>query len=180
MYTETLGEPGPGDPDVRVAEVVDIAVVAPAGVRLHTRSLTGLLVHAPALADQNAELPFTCTVHARLACTLSVTGVNDARPLDEFMSVVAAVYVEVVGDTVICNSAGFTIVAGKSSVTVGEHLPELPLTLQTSTVCAAAVDVANKPSIAIMRTAIDRSGVVTAFRPITAHLGRAFRSAACS
>ena len=52
-------EPEPGEPLVIVVGVVDVAVVAPPGVRLQIKSLTGLLVHAPALAVQKAELPLT-------------------------------------------------------------------------------------------------------------------------
>jgi hypothetical protein len=68
-------------------------------------------------------------------------GVYVARPAAEFMSVAVAVYVDAVGDTVSFKSAGFTIVAGWSSVTVGEHLPEAPATLHVSTVCAATAGV---------------------------------------
>jgi hypothetical protein len=81
-------------------------------------------------------------------------GVNVAKPVAWSMSVVAAVYVDEVGEIVSCRRAGFTIVAGLSSVTVGEHFPELPDTLHVSTVCAAAVAVAKASADQIASAAI--------------------------
>jgi len=57
--------PDVAEPDVTVAGVTDIAVVAPLDERLHRRSETGLLAHAPVLADHVAVAPLICTDQAR-------------------------------------------------------------------------------------------------------------------
>ena len=166
-----------------VAAVVDTDVVGPAGVRLQIKSLAGLLAQAPALAVQNVELAFTWTVQERFAITLSEIGVKVATPVAWFMSVVAAVYVEEVGEMESCSSAGFTIVAGWSSVTVGEHFPDCPETLQLSTVCAATAGVASASAAQIASDAMAKRANPDARPPaLTVRLARcrAFPSAALS
>jgi hypothetical protein len=129
-------------PEVTVTGVIDIAVVAPVEERLHRRSDTGLLAHAPLVADHVAAAPLICTVQARFPRTVKLADVGLATPAATFMSDIVAVTAsgesgDDVGDTVSDNSAGFVIVAGVASETSGEHLPLVPVTEHE--VCALAV-----------------------------------------
>jgi hypothetical protein len=124
-----------------VTGVNDIAVVAPVDNKLHRRSDTGLLAHAPPLADHVAEAPLIWTVQARFPRTVKLADVGLATPAATSMSDIAAVTAsgdsgDDVGDTVSCSSAGLVIVAGEASTTSGEHLPLAPLTEHE--VCAVA------------------------------------------
>lgn len=124
-----------------VADVTESGVAVPVGERLHNRSLTGLLAHAPAEAPQTAVAPLACTVHARFAWTTNVTVVREDNPVATSMSLADAVSEsgesgDELGETVSARSAGLVIVAGLSSDTAGEHLPDAPVTLHVVTVWA--------------------------------------------
>ena len=147
-YTDVPEPPEPGLPVSTGAGVTDVALPPPPDERLHSRSLTGFAVQAPALAFHTGVAPLTSTVQLRFACTASVTVVDPERPVGASMSLIAAVSEsgesdDELGDTVSASSAGFTIVPGWSSETLGEHLPDDPATLHDVTVCAAAGDAAN-------------------------------------
>lgn len=140
-YSDVPEPPAPGVPVNAVTGVTASAVPVPVDVRLHSRSLTGFAVHAPALAPHTAVPPLTCTVQLRLACTVALTVVAVETPVATSMSLIVAVSAsgesgEELGDTVSASSAGLTRVPGLSSDTLGEHFPDAPATVQTVTLCA--------------------------------------------